>query len=113
MDENEQMTDNSPIAVEVKPQGVPEWVAVVLFAAMVIAVASAFYFRSNPATSEVCKASDVALKAQADSARVQNELNVSIQRRVMEVQMAVMKSCMERGNIPTWMGGNVDCKPSK
>ena len=42
--------------------------------------------------------------------RSQREMNLQIQKRLSDMQLAVAKSCIDKGGVPVFTNGNVDCK---
>ena len=48
-------------------------------------------------------------KAQAEAAKVINQLQVELQHRLQEVQMAEIKACTDKGRFPQFVQGNVTC----
>lgn len=96
---------------------VPLSLALLLFIAMVGFGAALACVSSSkqPARQEFgpCTASAALEKAQNEAAKAQAEYLTTSQKRVEDLQLRVMQSCVDKGNVPILMGGNVDCRTSK
>jgi hypothetical protein len=100
--ENE--NEESNCYCDARRDGVSSVVAVIVIATVAVLAGAAGYFYPRSANNM-----DVVNTA---AVRMQTEANMAIQKGVVAVQMAVIKNCSDRGNIPVLMGGNVDCKIS-
>jgi hypothetical protein len=115
VDEESKVSEDT---VVVMPQGVPIGVAVALLimvfalCGLIIVIWTARGREDRAREDAICAPNASVLKAQADSGRAQNELNTATQKRIEEIQVAVIKNCSEHGNIPILVNGNVDCKAS-
>jgi hypothetical protein len=62
------------------------------------------------ATSQQCTVTDDAVKAQAAANKAIADSQVVTQKRMLDVQMAVVKTCADKGGYPQIVGGNVSCQ---
>lgn len=60
-------------------------------------------------TLATCNSEKAAFAAQEAQIKAQAEDN----RRICELQVSIAKSCADRGDIPVFINGNVDCKPGR
>ncbi|HLG97190.1 MAG TPA: hypothetical protein VKX49_12835 [Bryobacteraceae bacterium] len=66
-----------------------------------------------PKAAKPCEVSDATAKAQAEAARKQAEMQIEVEKRFKDIQIATLNKCVESGGAPVMMGGNVDCKPAQ
>ena len=57
-----------------------------------------------------CAADNATLTAQANAQAKSTEAQMLAQKSVWALQADVAKRCADRGMIPVFLGGNVDCK---
>jgi hypothetical protein len=51
--------------------------------------------------------------AEMQALKAQSEIQVEQQKRLAAIQMEIIKRCADRGDIPVFTNGNVDCKVVK
>lgn len=66
-------------------------------------------------STTACEIENATRKAQADREAKSLEAQTALQKRIEDLQIEVLRQCVAQGNIPLFLGGNVDCKtgPSK
>jgi len=79
--------------------GMPLALAMFLMIAMFVAGAVGGYCRGEAASNPKDASDLVATKA-----------NIAIQQRIQDMQQATLKACTERGGLPIFVNGNVDCR---
>lgn len=84
----------------------------IMAALMVVAIVAAFYFATHQPKPEACVGENDVRLAQAQAAKAQAEFATACLKKDSELRLAVEKSCAEAGNIPVFIGGNLDCKPA-
>ena len=113
MEDNEDQNDNESEVITVKPSGVPEGVAVTLVVALLLAIAGVVYYASHQASPDQankCAMDNATIKAQLDAQKSVTDYNAACAKRDGELRLAVIKACVDRGNLPVFLGGNIDCK---
>lgn len=114
-DENEdiQMHDSPAPVVRVEPSGVPTSVVCLLAPLLAIAASFAGYGagRNTQPEPAACQLNNATVAAQAQAQKAQIDYTASCQRNEVQLRMKVIETCVNRGNVPVLIGGNIDCKP--
>ena len=90
----------------------PSWISGLLLAALVLACGVAIYFAQRDPGNRACVQNDLTLQAQSAVQKANMEYQTACIRRDQELRLKVLQACVDKGNIPVLVNGNIDCKPS-
>ena len=99
----------------IKHQGVSVDFAV-FFAVLVAVLAGLAGYgagRNAVIESPSCQLNNATVKAQADAQKASIDFSAAQQRTEVQLRMKVIDTCVNRGQIPVIVGGNIDCKQAQ
>jgi hypothetical protein len=92
------------------PAGVPKDAFNFMLVVMALLIAVTCYFAQHQPENSQCVLTNTTMQGQSDAQKAQGSFNARIVQRDEELRMKVVTACVERGGIPVYAGGNVDCK---